>query len=1189
MHLAPPSDRRHLRWRPLLATTAALALVAGAAPSAAVASPEPASLDAPPRPTASADLVLGIASSEDGHGPFTHDSEPGGDGSGRNGRVRTADAVTWSVSVSPRASSAEDAVLTLRAAENTVFDRLPEQCAAGSELRATELTCQLGDLDNGVTVLPVVTRVPQEAHDGSSVRIEGDLTAAGVEGVSAASDSLTVTAAPRWDLAATTAVPLFERATEPGGDRSGFQITYPVLLHGNSLDPAQGTLGLEALAGEVTFVDDVSKMYGSQASPAVLAPRGAEARPCGVNVDEFPGLPAGRGGGDRAVVDSGTITCTQAAPGEPVTVRLTGVDSTLSSVPTASASGGPVTGGVKPYAVSAWISLWVPEPPVGDSFTARNVYRDLVAPSVTGQENYPGGTEPLGNNRVDRNIGAFDGVVASQRYWGVEQGTTTTFVASGKYDEPYVTPGQDALVRATLRNTGTEAWSGTTVCTVLDRDVQSIRRTGRTWATSSAPKVTGAPLFAPLGSDDPADLRDATCDDDHTWYADPEKVPGGASAVGKVRWTYDHPGDQQLGFTTLVGVHDDLADHTRLRSFTSVQRTPSAAWVHDTASADEANGGLSDFLTVTADLARVTTKIVDPGTDADSTRDETQYAQAGDEVELAVYPTVTNAKGGGLSDTLVVHDLIPEGSEYVRGSASPGEPEVDEVTVDGRPRQRLTWRFIDVHPNDPLAPVTFRVQLGAAVGPGTSQAEVVWDRDVSESPRKRATRGLHVLAGAGFTVRQDVDAPLHVVRDDVTFTLRYQDLAPSALPSSSLVTVLPHDGDDRGTETGGRVVLASAVDPADPSETVRYTRAPADEVPADPADDGPRWCPEAEFGAAGCPAALSDVTAVRIDRANPVASGQVVLHDLVVRVDGGQPDARLGSDFTFRAESVATAVTSRTARTAFASGAVGGRAWLDEDSDGLRGDDEAALPGTEVALSGTDDRGDAVTATTTTDEEGRYGFDALRPGDYRLDFGRAEHGWTTRHVGDDPTIDSDVDEDGVAPVTLLRLDAEDGTLAGVTRALTVDAGALPADAGNGVGPVDPPVAPPATPGDGEGEGEGDPEVVAPTEPGDSGNGGAPVVDPPAAPGDGDGDGDGDGEGDGDGDGDGDVVTGPLPDDRPGTGTAGGTGAATTAAAEASPHRQLAFTGAAVTLGAALAALLAVGLGGLAVLRRRREG
>jgi len=1132
-HASPPRSRR---WRLALAASTSLALVVGPFSGTALAAPEPPTPPAPPTPTSGADLVLGIASSEDGHGPFTTDDAPGGDASARNGRVRTADAVTWSVSVATRTGSGDDAMVTLEAVEGAVFDRLPDQCEPGSSVRGAELVCRLGTLDHGVTVLPVVTRVPQDADDGSGVRIAGDLAATGAEAVHAESDELVVTGAPRWDLSATATVPLFEEATEPDGGRPGYRITYPVTLHGNSLDPSQGTLGLEQLQGDVSFVDDVSQMYGGQPSPAVLAPRGDAGQACGVNVDEFPGLPAGRGGGERAVVDSGTITCSQSAPGEPVTVTLSGVDSTLSSVPTRSAAGGAITGGVKPYVVSAWVALWVPAPPAVSSFTAVNRYRDLVAPSVTGQADYPGASEPTWNNVVDRNIGEFDGVVASERYWGARQGTATPFLASGKYEQPYVTPGQDLLVQASVTNRGTTSWSGTRACTVLDREVQSLRAVGGTWATSSQPATTGRPQFAPFGDDDPTALRDATCDDDETWYDDPEDVPGGPEAVGKVRWSYDHPGDRELFFTTYVQAHDDLADRTRLRSWTSVQRVTGAAWRHDHNPADEANGGLADFLTLTADLARVTTKVVDPGSDARDTPDETQYVQAGEQVELAIYPSVTNATGGGLPDDLVVRELLPAGSEYVPHSASPTEPVVDEVEVDGAVRQRLTWRLAGVHPNDVLAPITVRAQLGAVVGPVSAEAEVVWERDISDAPRKSASRGLHVLAGAAFTVREDVDAPVHVVRDDVTFTLRYQDLASSALPSSSLVSVLPHDDDGRGTDSGGRVVLAGPVAPADPGEVVRYTSADPDEVPADPASDRPRWCTEAELGTIGCPAALADATAVRVDRSSPVASGEVVLHDLVVHVDGGRPEARLASDFTFRSEGIATPVTSQTVSTTFVSGAIGDRVWLDEDADGLQDDDEPGLPGVALALTGTDDRGDDVRATTTTDADGRYGFDALRPGEYRVDAGRAEHGWTTPHVGDDPALDSDVDADGVATVALARVEAQDGTLEGVTRDLDVDAGALLDDGGDdGTGPV--------------------------VEP--------PVVEPPVGPGSGDGD---------DG-----VLTGPI-DGGP-DGAASGSGAPTAAAAG---RRQLAFTGTALTVAAVLAALLAVGTGAVATVRRRRH-
>jgi len=1109
----PPS----WRWPRATAALACAAALAVAPLSTATAATDPVD----------SELVLGIVSSEDGHGPFSTDG-PGGDASGRNGLVRTADAVTWSVSVATRTGTADDVVVELAAVDGATFDRLPRECGEGSSARGAHLTCRLGRLDHAVTVLPVVTTVPQTAADGSPVQISGEVGAAGSRSVRADSDALVVSAAPRWDLAASTTVPVFEPATGPDGVTPGFRITYPILLHGNSLDPRQGTLGLEQLRGDVTFVDDVSQMYGGRPSPAVLTPRSPSGEACGVNGGEIPGMPAGRGGGDDAVLDSGTISCSQDAPGAPISVTITDIDSTLASVPTKNVTGGAIVGGVKPYAVSGWIALWVPEPAAGESFTGRNVYRDLVAPSVSDQADYPGSTEPLANNVVDRNIGDFEGILASQRYWGTEQGTTTTFLASGKYDQPYVTPGRDLLIRASLRNKGTTAWSGTRTCTVFDREVQSLRRVGTAWAFSSRPATTGRPEFAAFHSDDPALLRDATCDDDETWYDDPEDVPGGPAAVGKVRWTYDHPGDEALVFTTLVQAHADLPDRQALRSFTSIRRVPDAEWAHDLNPAEEANGGLADFLTVTADLARVTTKVVDPGHDAADTPDATQYVEAGDVVTLAVYPTVTNATGGGLPDTLIVTDLLPEGSEYVPHSASPTPSSVEQVDVDGVTRQLVTWRLPGVTANDPLPPLTLDVQLGAVTGPVVSQAAVVWDRDISDAPRKEAIRGLHVLAGAGFTVREDVDAPVHVVRDDVAFTLRHQNLSPSALPTSSLVTVLPHDDDGRGTSVDGTVVLAAPVQ-ALPGESVRYTASDPRLVPVDPEGAGPQWCTLDEFAVGGCPASLSDVTAVRVDRTTPVAPGEVVLHDLVVRVEGGRPDAKLASDFTFRAEGIATPVTSQTVTTTFVSGAIGDRVWLDADGDGLQDDDEPGLPGVEVALTGTDDRGDAVSATTETDDEGRYGFDALRPGDYTVDAGRAEHGWTTQHAGDDPAIDSDVDVDGVASVGLVRLDAGDGTLTGVTRDLDVDAGALPDDGG-------------------------EPVVEPPVEPGVEGPGGTP--------------------------GGGDVVTGPVGGSVPGA-------APEAAASDPSSPRQLAFTGTVLTLAAGLAALLAVAGGSVAALRRRR--
>ncbi|WP_054145564.1 SdrD B-like domain-containing protein [Frigoribacterium sp. RIT-PI-h] len=1036
-----------------------------------------------------ADLTLSIESSEDGHGPFTPGADtPGADSSANNGRVRTADAVTWSVQLGARSGRADDVVLELDSVSGSVFSERPDQCGAGSRVTPEHLTCRIGSLERGILAIPVVTRVPQTAPANSIAAIAGQLVAAGSAPVPATSDDIVVSAAPRWDLSASTVVPVFSETVGPDGLTPGFRIVYPVLLHGDGLQPEQGPLGLESLGGSISFVDDVSRMYGSNRSPAVLSPLD-DAPACGINTGQITGAPGGRGGGTDAVVDSGEFTCTQSGPGEPVTVSIAGIDSSLTSVPTRSVSGTPITGGVKPYVVSGYMSLWVPRPATGDSFTARNVYRDLAAPSVSGQTNYLDGAEPASNNVVDRNVGEFAGVQGSQRYFGAEQGTATTWNASGKYDQPYVTPGQDLVIRGTLRNAGTTTWSGTKLCTVFDRDVQSLRQVGANWAVSSDRAATGRPAFAAFGADDPSALRDAECGPGDDWYDDPTDVPGGPEAVGKVVWSFDHPGDATIGFNVFVSLHDDLPDLQRVRSFTSVQRVTGAAWVHDRNPADEANGGWADFLTMTSDLARVTTKVVDPGHDAEDTPDATRFARAGETVTLAVYPTVTNATGNGLPGDLLVTDLLPPGASYVEGSSS-HRPEtiVDESGADGVVQQRITWRFPAVHPNDALPAVTFDIVLGAAVGPVVSTASVVWDRDVSDDPRKQATRGLHVLAGAGFSVGETVDGERHVLGDEVTFTLRYQNLAPTDMSSSALVTVLPHDDDGRKTVVGTRVELVGPVAAVSSGEEVRYTTAAASSVPNDPDDDGTTWCVADLFGSVGCPSSWAEVTAVRIDTDDAVAPSQIVRHDLVVRVaEGGARDAVLASDFTLRTPSISTALSSQVVSTTFVSGSIGDQVWADVDGDGLQGD-EPGVADLRLVLTGVDDRGDDVDRETTTDAEGRYTFEALRPGTYLLDAGAAGRVWTAAHQGDDSRRDSDVDEEGRATISIDRVDDDTGTLVGVTSTSDVDAGLIP----------DPPVTdPPVTepPADGDQGDSGDTETpgdAGPVDTSDTGSGSTPA-------------------------------------------------------------------------------------------------
>jgi uncharacterized repeat protein (TIGR01451 family) len=61
-----------------------------------------------------------------------------------------------------------------------------------------------------------------------------------------------------------------------------------------------------------------------------------------------------------------------------------------------------------------------------------------------------------------------------------------------------------------------------------------------------------------------------------------------------------------------------------------------------------------------------------------------------------------------------------------------------------------------------------------------------------------------------------------------------------------------------------------------------------------------------------------------------------------------------------------------------------GSVFLDNNNSGTRQSNDPPLPNTTITLTGTNDLGQAVSVTTTTDANGQYRFDGLRPGTYAI-------------------------------------------------------------------------------------------------------------------------------------------------------------------------------------------------------------
>ena len=1135
---------------PLRSAAAVVALAVALLPVAPIAAVAAASAVAPP---STVGLALDVAA--DGRGPFTPDDRPGGDTGPANGTVRTMDALTYRVTVKAEGATARNERFVLDAPVGTAWAGVPLACrGAGSAVEGRRLTCALGDVAPGHAVaVPVVLDVSGDLRNGDRIAVTGTATADDADTTPpVTSASTTVSAAPRYNLSKDV-VGSTLKTDVPGPDGGlGIQLVYPIAVDWRSPVPGQGVLGFERGTGDMTFTDDPSRMLGDLPSGAVLWNGG---RPvCGRNGEDgvqFSGLPGGRGGGDRAVVDSGTITCEQSGPGEDVDVAITGAVTDPSRVPTRSIVGGPISGGAKPYVVSGWISFWMPTPTAPTSVESVNTYTALQTTSLGGTPNFPGGTEPTEDNHATRNLVELGPGTAGKRLWRLGGDGRTPTAGSAKEGDPWATGGTLLRSDVVMTNTGLAPYRHAALCDTFDRHTQRLTAVGGRAPAWTAGFDHARLQYAASAMASPHAGQVQTCDDtDGPWYDDPQDVPGGLAAVGAVRVTGDLRGGASGGLYSTVTT-TRAADGTRVYDFGHARfGDHRPGWVHDDMDPVLGAGGLADSVVLTEDLARVGKVVVDPGHDAGDTPDRTDAVVPGNTVDFALRPTLTNGFDDGRPTDVTVRDVLPAHASYVDGSAS-ATPVVDTVDGDdGQRHQRLTWTLRDVRPNTRIAPITYtaRVDRSAPEGSITNTVTVEAPTDRSDERWRTAQRALQVVTTGGVGVEKTTPAPVVVSGDHLEWDLHATNTDDTTVQDVDLIDVLPHRGDTSGSTFHGTVGLAAPV-PVDPAgrETVRYTDTAPDAVSLDGADasnqpgGATRWCTDAELGTAGCPATLAGVTAVRIERGTPIPSGDTVTHRVTLATSGDHDGDTYVNRFGLRASNLALPVQSNPSTVRVVAGAIGDRVWDDRNADGLQDDGEPGVGGVPVALTGTDDLGHTVERRTDTDERGAYVFDGLRPGAYRVRFTAPDGTHVTRqHVGDDPAVDSDAGPDGeTSAVTVDRVTSAEGALEGVRRDLTVDAGLVGEDPGTGPGP-----GPDPSPGPGPGDGE------------DASNG--------------------DGSGRPGGDGEADGPAGPGTVDRAEDRTAVGGG-------------RLAFTGTSIAAAVALAlALLVPGLTVLAARRRTRR-
>lgn len=386
------------------------------------------------------------------------------------------------------------------------------------------------------------------------------------------------------------------------------------------------------------------------------------------------------------------------------------------------------------------------------------------------------------------------------------------------------------------------------------------------------------------------------------------------------------------------------------------------------------------------------------------------------------------------SRTFTVTDILPPGLSYQPGSATLGgaasEPQV--FADDPAPGYtRLVWTYLNrkayVGPDGSNANLP-EIRFNASVAPTASNGTVLtnavavsgnnasagtaedYDPDCTYSTAtlygscaKSAQIAVQVQTAPGFRIQKTTPKstiePGNPFSFDVSYASFGQNMGSADIPD--IIDILPYTGD--GTTTGtrnftgrspgstfaaGAYQLSSVTPPSnDPNMVVYYTATAPTSInhdPRDPSNDlttgSTRWCLASTLGSAGCPADLTQVTAVRLHPAvgtmpaDTLYTAKLNFSSSSAARPGNLFNNSVGAHSIDPASSLQFVEAQAQSPVRVVTGSLTGQVFVDVNQNGtLDAGKDTPIAGVCVSLSGTAG-GNTVTASTLSQANGSYSF-----------------------------------------------------------------------------------------------------------------------------------------------------------------------------------------------------------------------
>lgn len=488
------------------------------------------------------------------------------------------------------------------------------------------------------------------------------------------------------------------------------------------------------------------------------------------------------------------------------------------------------------------------------------------------------------------------------------------------------------------------------------------------------------------------------------WFDDPAAVPGSDPAlaeqgiytgINRIRYTVDMSGYQgdlryfiEANTVYLGGLptgstvpmwqshlgRSDLSTWAKFEAAATTQFTGSEYWTGPMAS-DPIRGSFGDRFTTTDILPTLQQHVQDAtGAWVKGTPSFTVGQTAAWQTSIGSYPIIP-----GQIVTQDVTVCVPKGLLFNESSASvkPVSIVTDNPDCYGT---LITWRIRNG--SDGLyQPITYTTTVRQSAINGTYKVTATTDTTGSPSglalAQRTSSADLQVNAPVGMRLEKIAVDP--EIQQNLTNTRTpdvlewdisvYNMNSPQGVSNLDVVDLLPVSG-ALGSSFAGSYTFTSAAVTAGTGIQIWYTTGDAVAAEQDPSSVTWTTTPPAK------------PTALRFTREGVFTPGDEFTVRVTLTPVGNQAGDVYDNQASLRSDGIQGVVGPVNSQITVVGSTIGDLVWHDANRNGIHDAGERGLDKVNVILTGTGTRGETITRTTTTDQNGNYAFSGLVSGTY---------------------------------------------------------------------------------------------------------------------------------------------------------------------------------------------------------------